>query len=488
MLDYYTTNQIGITQSLTPEGFLLCRDVPISRTGTLMYGEHELVGLQGIGGIIHVERLPEDVFAPHSIASYAGKPIIDTHAGGEITPGNWREHALGTVLNPRKGEGEESNVLLADLLICDPDTIAMLRTDEKTAVSKIAHQVSAGYNAEYEQLAPGRARQYDIIGNHVALVENGRCGPRCAVGDSEMPVVPRRRITAPGGRATMDAAFATRLRLILKTGDEAALEDAINSAGPDGLGDDAQPDGTAAPDANPTHNITVNINGSGVSPDPAAAAPAMPGTDGMPVPAPGMPAPGQPPAEQVPAWGQAIIQRLAAIETAMQPASSPPDPEQAPPPEADADKKPTADDMPEGMDPDEGKMMTTDSMPTKLLFQDTMSRAEMLSPGIRLITLDARQTVRQTHDSLCNFRRTVLARATADQAMHARIAALVEGKNFKTMTCDQVMNSFIAASELVGALNNSRISTGMMPRAIGLASKAASPADINTQSRKMYPV
>ena len=46
-------------------------------------------------------------------------------------------------------------------------------------------EVSLGYDADYEQTAPGVGRQTNIIGNHVALVERGRCGPRCAIGDRQ---------------------------------------------------------------------------------------------------------------------------------------------------------------------------------------------------------------------------------------------------------------------------------------------------------------
>jgi hypothetical protein len=35
-------------------------------------------------------------------------------------------------------------------------------------------------------VSPGRGVQRNIVVNHVALVERGRCGPRCAIGDREM--------------------------------------------------------------------------------------------------------------------------------------------------------------------------------------------------------------------------------------------------------------------------------------------------------------
>ena len=43
-----------------------------------------------------------------------------------------------------------------------------------------------GYNAFYEQTAPGLGRQKDIHCNHVALVDEGRCGKRCAIMDGKI--------------------------------------------------------------------------------------------------------------------------------------------------------------------------------------------------------------------------------------------------------------------------------------------------------------
>ena len=45
--------------------------------------------------------------------------------------------------------------------------------------------VSCGYDALYKQLAPGKGKQYQITGNHLAVgTDRGRAGSRCAIGDS----------------------------------------------------------------------------------------------------------------------------------------------------------------------------------------------------------------------------------------------------------------------------------------------------------------
>jgi hypothetical protein len=66
-------------------------------------------------------------------------------------------------------------LLIVDVLVKDKDTIAKVQDGLR--------QISLGYNANYIQLAPGKGRQRNIIVNHVALVDQGRCGLRCAVQD-----------------------------------------------------------------------------------------------------------------------------------------------------------------------------------------------------------------------------------------------------------------------------------------------------------------
>ena len=44
---YYTVSKLGPKRSLTPEGYLLCQDVPVARTGEMLYAEGELIGDDG---------------------------------------------------------------------------------------------------------------------------------------------------------------------------------------------------------------------------------------------------------------------------------------------------------------------------------------------------------------------------------------------------------------------------------------------------------
>ena len=187
-MEYFTTGTLGSSQSFTPEGFLICRDTPIGRLGTQLYAETEILGddgeplIEAVDGVVRVNRVAEEVFNPVSMATARGKPVVNDHPQGEngelldVTPDNWRDLAIGSVLDLRRGVGVEDDVLLADLQITDAKAIQLVREGKR--------QLSIGYNCDYYQTAPGRAEQRNIVVNHVALVEQGRCGPRCAIGDS----------------------------------------------------------------------------------------------------------------------------------------------------------------------------------------------------------------------------------------------------------------------------------------------------------------
>lgn len=171
---FYTVTQLSSHLALTPEGFLVCADVPIARAGELLYQPSETPIEPGPDGKVVVTRTIEDIQAPETIASFEGKPVTLYHPDDFVTPDNWSEYAIGVIQNVRP----KGDKLIADLLITDREAIYAI-------VTKKLREVSCGYEATYVQEAPGRGRQKDIVGNHVALVPAGRCGPECAVFDHQ---------------------------------------------------------------------------------------------------------------------------------------------------------------------------------------------------------------------------------------------------------------------------------------------------------------
>jgi uncharacterized protein len=176
-MQFYTTEQLGKTQKLTPEGFLVVEGAALARTGLQLYSEKEIPLKGDADGHIMVQRDPEEVFHPNMMASLHGKPITLDHPTENVTPDNWKSLAVGYVINPRRGTGMQDGLLLGDLIITDPKAIKQVRDGN-------LRELSVGYDSAYEQTGPGRGRQHKIIANHLAIIETGRCGPICRIGDS----------------------------------------------------------------------------------------------------------------------------------------------------------------------------------------------------------------------------------------------------------------------------------------------------------------
>lgn len=173
-LKHYVTAQLSENISETPEGYLVCANVPLTRTGELLYAPQETPVTPGDGATV-IKRTAVDVFDPRTIASFEGKPVTIGHPTEFVGPDNWQDLSVGVIQNVRQGEGLDKDKLIGDLLITDREAIF--------AVKNGLREVSCGYNAEYIEEAPGIGRQTDITGNHLALVPRGRCGPECAIFD-----------------------------------------------------------------------------------------------------------------------------------------------------------------------------------------------------------------------------------------------------------------------------------------------------------------
>lgn len=182
--EFHAPEKLGKTRSLTPEGFLLCSGVAIARTGEQKYAAQELLDSStgkpvveaGPDGVIIIGREPQEVFRDETIASFEGKPVTVEHPNEFVSPENWKKHSVGTVQNVQKGTGVDEGFLMADLLITDKGAIEHVNRD--------LPELSAGYDAEYTQTEVGHGVQRNILGNHVALVDRGRAGPRCSIRDS----------------------------------------------------------------------------------------------------------------------------------------------------------------------------------------------------------------------------------------------------------------------------------------------------------------
>jgi hypothetical protein len=160
----------------TPEGFLVCHNVPIARTGWYEYLGDEIGADGKEGQIVKVYRDPEEVFKPAAMASFEGKPTTDEHPMEWVTPENAAIYCKGTAQNIRRST-DEPDLLIADLMIYDSNLISEIKSGKR--------EVSCGYDCMYVDNGDGTYSQRQICGNHVAVVKEGRAGSRVAIKDSK---------------------------------------------------------------------------------------------------------------------------------------------------------------------------------------------------------------------------------------------------------------------------------------------------------------
>ncbi|MGP2413846.1 DUF2213 domain-containing protein [Pantoea ananatis] len=318
-MKYFFNTRLGPNRYLLGDGSLLCKDVPIARLGEQAYRAEDLPELTpDDDGEIIVTRSADEVFSPEAMASFEGMTVVILHPEDDagdilfVDPANWRQLAIGHATNVRRGQGDQSDLLIADLIIKDALGIQ--------AINDGLRQVSNGYDAEYKQTAPGRAYQYCIRGNHIALVPNGRAGIRCSIGDAI-------------SMASKAKQWFISLRKAVKTKDSAAAEELLNNAPANMVGDDDEDDSVTT--------VVVKVEGPDATVPPGA------------------------PANAVTDESSDIETRIAAIEAAVKALT-----DKLAPPEGDADDD----------EKKEEKKMTGDAG----YQQDVLSRAELILPGFSL--------------------------------------------------------------------------------------------------------
>lgn len=206
------------TRTITPEGFLLCRDAKMGKAPQVRqyYAGEFGDSLTGYtpDQVINVFTSADDLFSPKTIKSFQGVDAADYHpAGNVMNASTWREHCIGSVSNVR----QDGDFLLGDILLKDSRIIDQVQRNQRV-------ELSLGYGADLVLEAgvspdgiPYQAKWTNIVGNHVALVEYGRCGGSCRIGDQK----PK---DSPTGEKTMKI---TVNGLPFDVADNAALEAAL---------------------------------------------------------------------------------------------------------------------------------------------------------------------------------------------------------------------------------------------------------------------
>lgn len=229
---YYYGKEMSPNQIETGEGFLICKNVPIARTGEMEYRAGELQLDGDPDKVITVNRYEEDVFEPAAIASFEGKPVTDGHPPESVEPSNFSAYIKGHTERVR----QEGDYLVADLYINDPVLISDIRGGVK-------REVSCGYTCVYEEDGTG-LKQKKIRGNHVAVVPRGRAGHEVSIKDEK------------GGKSIMGRFTEEMLRLFGAASKEATPEEVKEMAATTANVLDAAPD-EKAQETEPTNDVMV---------------------------------------------------------------------------------------------------------------------------------------------------------------------------------------------------------------------------------------
>lgn len=210
----------------TEEGYLIDHPI-VTSVGIFEYTNPD-------GSTRRELRLPEDVFAPESLTSYKGKPIIITHDAGYVDKGNVEEETIGTILSEGYQDGDN---VRAEIIIHNTDAMKQCGLRE----------LSLGYNLRLEETPgvwegqPYDAIQRDIVINHLALVGQARAGEQARLNIDARDS----NTTLKGGKLMSDKktrkdgmmspdemnaaveAFKQRRAERMKSGDEGVAEDTV---------------------------------------------------------------------------------------------------------------------------------------------------------------------------------------------------------------------------------------------------------------------
>lgn len=151
----------------TPEGYLICVDSILARTGKQTYRRSELFQ-DGDDSEVDVDRPENEVFSPATLASFENKPIVVEHPDEDVNANNIKQYAVGFVRDVKRGKtADGQDVMLGTLVIQDAETIEEIENGEHT-------DLSCGYDCDIADEA--NPTQRNIRGNHVALCAQGRAG------------------------------------------------------------------------------------------------------------------------------------------------------------------------------------------------------------------------------------------------------------------------------------------------------------------------
>lgn len=162
---------------VTGDGYLVA-DARVVRTGIQIYTGAE-VGKPDVA-TVRVYRPEAEVFSDKSLASFSHIPVTDDHPAQAVTADNWKDLAVGETSGEVLRDGHRLRI---PLIVKDASAVRKVQGGKR--------ELSAGYTCDlvFEDGVTPEGEAYDAIqknirANHLAIVQRGRAGSECRIGDS----------------------------------------------------------------------------------------------------------------------------------------------------------------------------------------------------------------------------------------------------------------------------------------------------------------
>lgn len=163
-----TSEKLSDHKYVTDEGYLVCVDAILARTGKQTYLEKELFDdKKNSTEQIEVLRTENEVFDEKTIASFENKPITIEHPESFVDIKNHKELSVGFVRDVQKKNIEGDDFLVGNLIITNKEAIDIVNKGKK--------YLSCGYDCDIVN-ENDQWLQKNIRGNHIALCDNPRAG------------------------------------------------------------------------------------------------------------------------------------------------------------------------------------------------------------------------------------------------------------------------------------------------------------------------
>lgn len=173
------TLQISDSVKIQHNGFAVFHDVKIADSGNIqVYRNFELSDLPDElkhKETLNIYRSPVEI--KKSVNTFQYLAVTSDHPWDNVNIKNFKEYSVGLSSDAKFKKGD---VIARSIVITDADMIVTLQSSEHSK------ELSCGYFAEivYEAGTTDKGESYDgymknLEGNHIAVVERGKCGGSC---------------------------------------------------------------------------------------------------------------------------------------------------------------------------------------------------------------------------------------------------------------------------------------------------------------------